>query len=52
MNRVVACIDSSPCINALAEAAAWIAQKTGRQLVLLQVLDYYSCKLSFRKLVG
>lgn len=41
MKRVIACIDSSPCINALADAAAWIAKQTGRELVLLQVLDYY-----------
>ena len=40
MKRVIACIDASPCVNATAEAAAWIAQKTGRELVLLQVLDY------------
>ncbi|OUY07078.1 universal stress protein [Acinetobacter populi] len=40
MKRVIACIDASPCVNATAEAAAWIAQKTQRQLVLLQVLDY------------
>ena len=41
MKRVIACIDSSPCINALAEAAVWIAKQTQRELVLLQVLDYY-----------
>lgn len=40
MKRVIACIDASPCVNATAEAAAWIAQKTGRELILLQVLDY------------
>ena len=39
MKRVIACIDSSPCINAVAEAAAWIAKQTQRELVLLQVLD-------------
>jgi hypothetical protein len=27
MNRVIACIDSSPCIDAVAEAAAWVASK-------------------------
>ena len=52
MNRVVACIDSSPCINALAEAAAWIAQKTGRQLVLLQVLDYYPASYHLGEISG
>ena len=41
MKRVIACIDSSPCIHALAEAAAWIATQTHRELVLLQILDYY-----------
>ncbi len=40
MGRVVACIDASPCVNATAEAAVWVAQKTQRPLVLLQVLDY------------
>lgn len=40
MKRVVACIDASPCVNATADAAAWIAKKTGRELVLFQVLDY------------
>lgn len=40
MGRVIACIDASPCVHATAEAAAWIAKKTGRTLVLLQVLDY------------
>lgn len=40
MKRVIACIDASPCVNATAEAAAWIAKKTGRELVLFQVLDY------------
>lgn len=40
MKRVIACIDASPCVNATAEAAAWLAQKTQRQLVLLHVLDY------------
>ena len=41
MKRVIACIDSSPCVNAVAEAAAWVAKQTNRELVLLQVLDYY-----------
>ncbi len=40
MKRIIACIDASPCVHATADAAAWIAQKTGRQLILLQVLDY------------
>ena len=40
MKRVIACIDASPCVNATAQAAAWVAQKTGRELILLQVLDY------------
>ncbi len=35
MKRVIACIDSSPCINALADAAAWVAKQTNRELVLL-----------------
>ncbi|MFM6958712.1 MAG: universal stress protein [Acinetobacter sp.] len=41
MNRVIACIDSSPCIDAVAEAAVWVAKQTQRELVLLQILDYY-----------
>lgn len=52
MNRVIACIDSSPCVNAVAEAAAWIAQKTGRQLVLLQVLDYYPASYHLGEISG
>lgn len=52
MNRVIACIDSSPCINALAEAAAWIATKTGRELVLLQVLDYYPASYHLGEISG
>ena len=40
MKRVIACIDASPCVHATADAAAWIAKKTGRPLILLQVLDY------------
>jgi hypothetical protein len=34
MNRVIACIDSSPCINAIAEAAAWVAKQTKRTGVI------------------
>lgn len=52
MNRVIACIDSSPCINAIADAAAWIAQKTGRELVLLQVLDYYPASYHLGEISG
>ena len=52
MNRVIACIDSSPCINALAEAAAWIATKTGRELVLLQILDYYPASYHLGEISG
>ena len=52
MNRVIACIDSSPCINAIADASAWIAQKTGRELVLLQVLDYYPASYHLGESVG
>lgn len=52
MKRVIACIDSSPCINALAEAAAWIAQKTNRELVLLQVLDYYPASYHLGEISG
>lgn len=52
MKRVIACIDSSPCINALAEAAAWIAIQTQRELVLLQVLDYYSASYHLGEISG
>ena len=52
MKRVVACIDSSPCINALAEAAAWIATQTQRELVLLQVLDYYPASYHLGEISG
>ncbi|OTG66467.1 universal stress protein [Acinetobacter silvestris] len=52
MNRVMACIDSSPCVNALAEAAAWIAKKTQRELVLLQVLDYYPASYHLGEISG
>lgn len=52
MKRVIACIDSSPCINALAEAAAWIAQKMNRELVLLQVLDYYPASYHLGEISG
>ena len=52
MKRVVACIDSSPCINALAEAAAWIAKETKRELVLLQVLDYYPASYHLGEISG
>ena len=52
MKRVIACIDSSPCVQALAEAAAWIAQKTGRELVLLQVLDYYPASYHLGEISG
>lgn len=41
MKRVVACIAASPCVDAIAEAASWVAKKTKRELVLLQVLDSY-----------
>lgn len=52
MKRVIACIDSSPCINALAEAAAWIAIQTQRELVLLQVLDYYPASYHLGEISG
>ncbi|AOA58598.1 universal stress protein [Acinetobacter larvae] len=52
MKRVIACIDSSPCIQALADAAAWIATKTGRELVLLQVLDYYPASYHLGEISG
>ncbi|MFH7808016.1 MULTISPECIES: universal stress protein [unclassified Acinetobacter] len=52
MKRVIACIDSSPCINALAEASAWIAKQTGRELVLLQVLDYYPASYHLGEISG
>lgn len=52
MNRVIACIDSSPCINAIAEAAAWIESKTQRELVLLQILDYYPASYHLGEISG
>ena len=52
MKRVIACIDSSPCINALAEAASWIATQTQRELVLLQVLDYYPASYHLGEISG
>ncbi|WOE32552.1 MULTISPECIES: universal stress protein [unclassified Acinetobacter] len=52
MKRVIACIDSSPCIYALADAAAWIAMKTHRELVLLQVLDYYPASYHLGEISG
>ncbi|MEG2474127.1 universal stress protein [Acinetobacter sp.] len=52
MKRVIACIDSSPCINALAEAAAWVAKQTRRELVLLQVLDYYPASYHLGEISG
>ena len=52
MKRVIACIDSSPCINALAEAAAWVAKQTNRELVLLQVLDYYPASYHLGEISG
>jgi nucleotide-binding universal stress UspA family protein len=52
MKRVIACIDSSPCINAVAEAAAWIAKQTQRELVLLQVLDYYPASYHLGEISG
>lgn len=52
MKRVIACIDASPCVNATAEAAAWIAQKTGRQLILFQVLDYPSASYHLGEISG
>ncbi|WP_273778906.1 universal stress protein [Acinetobacter sp. GSS19] len=52
MKRVIACIDSSPCINAIAEAAAWIASQTQRELVLLQILDYYPASYHLGEISG
>ena len=52
MKRVIACIDSSPCINALADAAAWVAKQTNRELVLLQVLDYYPASYHLGEISG
>ena len=52
MKRVIACIDSSPCINALADAAAWVAKQTHRELVLLQVLDYYPASYHLGEISG
>ncbi|MGN0937464.1 universal stress protein [Acinetobacter amyesii] len=52
MKRVIACIDSSPCINALADAAAWVAKQTHRELVLLQILDYYPASYHLGEISG
>lgn len=52
MNRVIACVDSSPCVNTIAEAAAWIAKETGRELVLLQILDYYPASYHLGEISG
>ena len=52
MKRVIACIDSSPCVNAVAEAAAWVAKQTNRELVLLQVLDYYPTSYHLGEISG
>ncbi|MCF9034869.1 universal stress protein [Acinetobacter nectaris] len=52
MKRVIACVDSSPCINAIAEAASWIAKRTQRELVLLQVLDYYPASYHLGEISG
>jgi nucleotide-binding universal stress UspA family protein len=52
MKRVIACIDSSPCIHALAEAAAWVAKNTHRELVLLQILDYYPASYHLGEISG
>ena len=52
MKRVIACIDASPCVQAVAAAAAWIAERTGRQLVLLQVLDYYPASYHLGEISG
>lgn len=52
MNRVIACIDSSPCIEAVGEAAAWVAKQTQRELVLLQILDYYPASYHLGEISG
>ncbi len=52
MKRVIACIDSSPCVNALADAAAWVAKQTGRELVLLHILDYYPASYHLGEISG
>lgn len=52
MKRVIACIDSSPCINAIAAAAAWVAKQTHRELVLLQILDYYPASYHLGEISG
>ncbi|MHA3051373.1 universal stress protein [Acinetobacter sp. ANC 4640] len=52
MKRVIACIDSSPCINAIADAAAWVAKQTHRELVLLQILDYYPASYHLGEISG
>lgn len=52
MNRVITCIDSSPCIDAVAEAAVWVAKQTQRELVLLQILDYYPASYHLGEISG
>ena len=52
MNRVIACIDSSPCINAIADAAAWVAKATGRELVLYKFWTITQPVTILVKLVG
>ncbi|ATZ67701.1 MULTISPECIES: universal stress protein [Acinetobacter] len=52
MKRVIACIDSSPCIDAVAEAAVWVAKQTQRELVLLQILDYYPASYHLGEISG
>ena len=52
MSRVIACIDSSPCIDAVAEAAVWVAKQTQRELVLLQILDYYPASYHLGEISG
>ena len=52
MNRVIECIYSSPCIDAVAEAAVWVAKQTQRELVLLQILDYYPASYHLGEISG
>lgn len=52
MKRVIACIDNSPCLDAIVKAAFWVAQTTGRQLHLLHVVDYYPSSYHLGEMAG
>lgn len=40
MKRMIACLSRSGCLYAVASAAAWMAKKTQRELILFNVMDY------------